>query len=284
RSYSLTFREPYLLDYPISASVSLFNQQRIFDTYRQKSQGGGLTIGKMFTEYLSGSIGYLLQKQNIYDIQPNLTPTLIQEQRGKSSTSQLSTSLTWDSRDVYIAPTRGNRQQLSFTYAGTILGGDYDFYKVVTDSSFYMPLWWETVFSIHGRFGFAHPTTVNSTLPVSERFFVGGIDTVRGFDYGYAGPKSGYDVIGGNKELIFNFEYIFPIVPEAKVRGLIFFDAGRGYDFGDPIKLDNLRTSVGAGLRLYLPVGPVRIEYGYIINRKPDDHWRPIEFTIGTQF
>jgi outer membrane protein insertion porin family len=283
-SYSLTFREPYLLDYPISLSVSLFNQQRIFDTYRQKSQGGGLTIGRTFTEYLTGSVGYLLQKQNIYDIQPDLTPTLIQEQRGKSSTSQLSTTLTWDSRDVYIAPTRGNRQQLSFTYAGTILGGDYDFYKVVTDSSFYMPLWWETVFSIHGRFGYAHPTTVNSTLPVSERFFVGGIDTVRGFDYGYAGPKSGYDVIGGNKELIFNFEYIFPIVPEAKVRGLVFFDWGKGFDFGDPIKLNELRTSVGAGLRLYLPVGPVRIEYGYIINRKPDDHWRPIEFTIGTQF
>ena len=284
RSYSLTFREPYLLDYPVSASVSLFNQQRIFDTYREKTQGGGLTFARMFTDYISGSWGYLLQKQNIYDIQAGLTPTLIQEQRGTSSTSQLSTSLTWDSRDVYIAPTRGNRQQLMFNYAGTFLGGDHDFYKILADSSFYMPLWWDTVFSVHGRLGFAHPTTVNSTLPVSERFFVGGIDTVRGFDYGYAGPRSGYDVIGGNKELIFNLEYVFPIVPAAKVRGVVFFDAGKGYDFGDPISLDTLRTSVGAGLRLYLPVGPVRIEYGYIINRKPDDHWRPIEFTIGTQF
>ena len=284
RSYSLTFRDPYVLDYPISASMSLFNQQRYFDTYREKSLGGSLIFGKNFTEYLTGTAGYLLQKQNIYDIEPGQTPTLIQEQRGVSTTSELTTTLAWDSRDIYLAPTRGNRQTLSLGYAGTFLGGDHDFYKIVADSSFYVPLWWETVFSVHGRFGYAHPTTVNSTLPVAERFFVGGIDTVRGFDYGYAGPKSGYDVIGGNKELIFNVEYTFPIVPAAKVRGLVFFDAGKGFDFGESIKLSDLRTSVGAGLRLYLPIGPVRIEYGYIVGRKPDDHARPIEFTIGTQF
>jgi outer membrane protein insertion porin family len=283
-SYSLTFRDPYILDYPVSASVSLFNQQRDFDTYKQKQTGGSLTFGKNFTEYVNGSAGYLLQKQDLYSIQPGQTPTLIQEQRGLSTTSKLSATLAWDSRDIYLAPTRGNRQALTLNYAGTFLGGDYDFYKVVADSSFYVPLWWETVFSVHGRLGYAHPTTTNSTLPVGERFFVGGIDTVRGFDYGYAGPKSGYDVIGGNKELIFNLEYIFPLVPEAKVRGVLFFDAGKGFDFGESIEFSALRTSVGVGLRLYLPIGPVRIEYGYILGRKRDDHWRPIEFTIGTQF
>jgi len=284
RSYSLTFRDPYLLDYPVSASVSIFNQQRIFDTYRLKRIGGSLTFGKSFSEYLRGDIGYLLQKEDIYDIQADQTPTLIQEQRGTTTTSEVTTTLSRDSRDVFLAPTRGNRQSLSLNYAGTFLGGDNDFYKVVADSSFYVPLWWQTVFSVHGRFGYAHQTTVNSTLPVGERFFVGGIDTVRGFDYGYAGPISGYDVIGGNKELYFNLEYIFPLVPEAKVRGVLFFDAGKGYDFGESIHLFDLRTSVGAGIRLYLPIGPVRIEYGYVLGQKPYDHLRPIEFTIGTQF
>jgi outer membrane protein insertion porin family len=284
RSYSLTFRDPYVLDYPVSASLSLFNQQRIFDTYREKQLGGSLTLGKSFTEYLSGSAGYLFQKQDLYNIQPGQTPTLIQQQRGVSTTSELNTTLAWDSRDVFLAPTRGNRQTLSVNYAGTFLGGDHDFYKVVADSSFYVPLPWEMVFSVHGRFGYAHPTTTNSTLPVGERFFVGGIDTVRGFGYGYAGPKSGFDVIGGNKELIFNLEYIFPLVPEAKVRGVLFFDAGKAFDAGESIQFSALRTSVGAGLRLFLPIGPVRIEWGYILGRKPDDHWRPIEFTIGTQF
>jgi outer membrane protein insertion porin family len=284
RSYSLTFRDPYLLDYPVSASVSIFNQQRYFDTYRLKQAGGSLTFGKSFTEYARGDVGYLLQKEDIYDIQAGQTPTLIQEQRGTSTTSKLTTTLAWDSRDVFIAPTRGSRHSLTLNYAGTFLGGDHDFYKVVADSSLYVPLWWETVFSVHGRFGYTHQTTVNSTLPVGERFFVGGIDTVRGFDYGYAGPISGYDVIGGNKELIFNFEYMFPIVPEAKVRGVLFFDAGKGFDFGESIHLTDLRTSVGAGIRLYLPVGPVRIEYGYVLGQKQYDHLRPIEFTIGTQF
>jgi outer membrane protein insertion porin family len=284
RNYSLTFRDPYLLDYPVSLSASLFNQQRIFDTYREKRRGVSLTFGKNFTEYVSGSVGYLFQEVDIFDIKPTQTPTLIQQQRGTSTTSELSTTLAWNSLDFYLAPTRGSRDSVTVNYAGTFLGGDNDFYKGVAESATYFPLWWDTVFSLHGRVGYTHQTTVNGTLPVSERFFVGGIDTVRGFDYGYAGPVSGKDVIGGNKELIFNLEYLFPLVPQAKVRGLVFFDAGKAFDFGESIQLSSLRTSIGAGLRLYLPIGPVRIEYGYILGRKPEDHWRPIEFTIGSQF
>jgi outer membrane protein insertion porin family len=283
-SYSLTFRDPYVLDYQLSAAFSIFNQQREFDTYHEQRQGGSLSFGKNFTEYVSGTVGYQLQMLDLYGFKPGQTPTLVLEQRGLSTTSELRTTLQWDSRDVYQAPSRGGRHAVFFDYAGTFLGGDNDFYKVVADSSVYFPLWWETVFSVRGRFGFAHPSTVNGTLPVGERFFVGGIDTVRGFDYGNAGPKSGNDVIGGNKELIFNLEYIFPLVPEAKVRGLVFFDAGKAFDFGESIQFSALRTSVGLGIRLYLPIGPVRIEWGYIVGRKPEDKWRPIEFTIGTQF
>jgi outer membrane protein insertion porin family len=225
-----------------------------------------------------------LQKVDLFGLEPGLTPTLVQKQRGVSTTSELRTTLAWDSRDFYLAPTRGGRHAVSVDYAGTVLGGDNDFYKIVADSAVYVPLWWETVLSVHARFGFAHPTTVSGTLPVGERFFVGGIDTVRGFDYGDAGPKSGNDVIGGNKELVFNVEYIFPLVPEAKVRGVLFFDAGKAFDSGESVQFSELRTSVGAGLRLYLPIGPVRIEWGYILSRKSEDNWRPIEFTIGTQF
>ncbi|MBI3620905.1 MAG: outer membrane protein assembly factor BamA [Nitrospirae bacterium] len=283
-SYSLTFRDPYFLDYRLSVATSIFNQKREFDTYTEQRVGGSLTFGKNFTEYLSGNVGYQLQQLDLSHLKPGQTPTLVLQQRGLSATSELRTALAWDSRDVYLAPSRGSRHALSFDYAGTFLGGDNDFYKVVADSSVYFPLWWETVFSVRGRFGFAHPLTVDGTLPVGERFFVGGIDTVRGFDYGDAGPKSGNDVIGGNKELIVNLEYVFPLVPAAKVRGVLFFDAGKGFDFGESIQFSALRTSVGAGIRLYLPIGPIRVEWGYILGRKPEDHWRPIEFTIGTQF
>jgi outer membrane protein insertion porin family len=282
-SYSLTFRDPYFLDYPVSSSVSVFNQQRDFSGYKEKRKGSDLVFGKSFTEYVSGSAGYSFQVLNIFSVSRD-APVLIKQQYGLSTTSALKFSLARDSRDVMLAPTRGSRNALSIDYAGTFLGGDNDYYKLVTDSTWYFPVWWETVVSAHGRFGYAHPTTVDGTLPVGERFFVGGIDTVRGFHFGKAGPKSGNDVIGGNKELIFNVEYLFPLVPEAKVRGVLFFDAGRGFDTGESIRFSALRTGAGVGIRLFLPIGPIRVEWGFNLSPKSGEPSNTIDFTIGSQF
>jgi outer membrane protein insertion porin family len=92
-------------------------------------------------------------------------------------------------------------------------------------------------------------------------------------------------VIGGNKQLIFNTEYAFPILTEAKLKGVIFFDAGRGYDNADRIKLSGLRYGAGFGIRLLLPIGPIRLEWGKNLNPKPGEKsgFLP-EFSIGTLF
>ena len=282
-SYSLTFRDPYFLDYPVSASLSVFNQRRDFDTYTEQRKGGGLVFGKNFTEYVSGSVGYSLQKLEIFDVAVS-APPLIQEQTGTSTTSSLRFALSRDSRDFYLAPTRGSRHSLTIDVAGTVLGGSNHFYKVTADSVVFFPVWWETVFSARARLGVASFIKSNGTLPVGERFFVGGIDSVRGFDFGEAGPTVFGEVIGGNKQLIFNLEYLFPIVPEAKIRGVLFFDAGRAFDFGESIRLSELRTSVGLGLRLYLPIGPIRIEWGYSLSPQPGEKGNAVEFTIGAPF
>ncbi|MEW6325852.1 MAG: BamA/TamA family outer membrane protein, partial [Nitrospirota bacterium] len=292
-SYSLTFREPYFLDYPVSASVSIFNQERDFDSYSEQRKGGSLVFGKTFTEYVTGSVGYSFQKLDIFDLQPDLStpdptdfiaPPLVVEQAGTSTTSSIRLTLARDSRDFFLAPTRGSRHSIAIDYAGTALGGSNHFYKAVADSVFFFPVVWGTVVSAHGRLGYAHFTKVDGTLPVGERFFVGGIDTVRGFDFGEAGPQQNGEPIGGNKELLFNLEYLFPLVPEAKIRGVLFFDAGRAFDFGESIRLTELRTSVGAGIRLYLPIGPIRIEWGFNLSPKPGEKGNAVEFTIGSPF
>jgi outer membrane protein insertion porin family len=288
-SYSLTFRDPYFLDYPVSASLSLFNQERDFNTYKEQRQGGGLVFGKDFSEYVSGSVGYSFQQLDLFGLERDATgaiiaPPLVQQQAGTSTTSALRFTLTRDSRDYFLAPTRGSRHSVSVDYAGTLLGGSNHFYKAVADSTFFFPVWWSTVVSAHGRLGYAHVIRPGDSLPVGERFFVGGIDTVRGFDFGEAGPTEGGEVVGGNKELIFNLEYLFPLVPEAKIRGVFFFDAGRAFDFGESIRLSELRTSAGAGIRIYLPIGPIRIEWGYNLSPKPGERSSAVEFTIGSPF
>lgn len=283
-SYNLTFGEPYLFDQPVSATANLFDQTRFFDIYREKRLGGNLSIGKNFTEYVNGSVSYLLQSLQIFDV-TNAAPLPILSQRGKTVTSSIGLSLTHDSRDIIFDPHEGSRLSISMEYAG--LGGDNEFIKVIGDSSKYFPLWLDTVLSLHGRVGYAEGLN-GKNLPVGERFYVGGINTVRGFAFGRAGPMENDQIIGANTEFIFNSEYIFPLLPE-RVKGVVFFDAGGGFDdelqpSPEKIMLRSLKTSVGVGLRFILPIGPIRLEWGYNLHRQPGDKPSELEVSIGTLF
>jgi outer membrane protein insertion porin family len=163
----------------------------------------------------------------------------------------------------------------------------------VADSAWYFPVIWDTVFMARARIGMVGSLN-DKPVPIGERFFVGGSNSVRGFRYGTAGPidLDTKDRVGGNKELIFNFEYKFPLVPAARLNGLFFYDIGRAFDDGTSEDLDEphkisfreLRHSYGWGFWWLSPMGPLRFEWGYIINRKPEDQARQFEFNIGTLF
>jgi outer membrane protein insertion porin family len=283
-SYSLTFREPYMLDYPVSGTVDLFNETRNFDTYREKRVGGDLSLGKNFSEYVSGSVSYLLESIRIFDVL-GAAPDQILRQRGRTISSSVGLSLARDTRDFFFDPHRGSRNSVSLEYAG--LGGDNEYIKVIGDSSKYFPLWFDNVLSLHARLGYAEGIN-GKKLPLGERFYVGGINTVRGFAFGRAGPLDNDQIIGGNTEFIFNAEYIFPLLPE-RIKGVVFFDAGRAYDdelqsSPQKITLNSLKTSVGVGLRFILPIGPIRLEWGYNLNRQPGEKPSDLEVSIGTLF
>ena len=318
-TYSLTFREPYLLDKAVSGTWDVYNTVRDFNSYKERRIGGDFVLGKSFAEYLNGSLTYKWETLHLYDMfklndlapllddngiqeidpvtgQPlfedDPVPEIIRDQQGKSVTSSIQAALAWDSRDFYFDPKEGMRTSVSVEYAGTFLGGDNDFVKTIFDTSRFFPLFWETVFSVHSRLGYTVGIQ-GGTLPVGERFYVGGINTVRGFDFGKAGPcKKGDvlvpcsqgDVVGGNKELIFNVEYLFPLVKEAKVKGLLFFDAGRGFDDSEEIRFSRLRTSIGTGLRWISPIGPLRFEWGYNLHQEDGESPSKFEFSIGTLF
>ena len=291
-TYSLTFREPYLLDRPISGTVDIFNLQRDFSTYQERRIGGDLVLGKAFTEFVSGSLRYKLETLEIFEVSDD-APGQIQDQEGKSSTSSIRTTLARDTRDFFFDPREGMRTSLSVEYAGTFLGGSNDFVKTILDMSRFFPLFWDTVFSLHGRLGYAAGIQ-NDELPIGERFFVGGINTVRGVDFGEAGPCknedekvvpcSEGDIVGGDKEFIFNAEFLFPLIQEARIKGVLFFDAGRAFDDEERIRLGQLRTSVGFGMRWISPIGPLRLEWGYLLDREPGEDSGQLEFSIGTLF
>ena len=164
---------------------------------------------------------------------------------------------------------------------------------MVGDSSKYFPLWLDTVLLLHARLGYGEGLN-GKQLPLGERFYVGGINTVRGFGFGRAGPMTNGEIVGANTEIIFNVEYIFPLLPE-RVKGVVFFDAGRGYNneiqnlpgstiSPDSITLGSLKTSVGIGLRFILPIGPIRLEWGYNLHQQPGEKPSELEVSIGTVF
>ncbi|MFH1624330.1 MAG: outer membrane protein assembly factor BamA, partial [Pseudomonadota bacterium] len=284
-SYNLGFTEPWLFDTPVSAGFDLFDIEREFIDYDKHSRGGDIRFGFPITEEYTRA--YWTYKYELVDI-TNVADTAaaaIKEQEGETLTSALIFALIRDSRDETIFPTRGSENGLTIVYAGGFLGGDNYFAKYIANSQWYFPLFWDTVFMSRGRIGFAHGNQ-GRDLPLFERFFLGGINSIRGFEAYSVGPKDPAtgDVIGGNKELLFNFEYIFPLFKEAGIKGLIFFDAGNAFDNDERYGIGQLRTSAGAGIRWYSPIGPLRLEWGYNLDPEPGEKGSNWEFAVGVMF
>jgi outer membrane protein insertion porin family len=277
--YEISFRDPWFLDMPVSLSTGVYSTNREFIEYKKKAVGFYAGLGKSFSEYWYSDISYNFERATIFDIAANVSP-IITDQQGTKTTSSITPSLTRDSRDNYLDPSRGSRNNLTFTFAG--LGGSNAFIKGAVDSAWYFPLG-ETTFMLRGRFGYAKGV-FSKQLPLYERFYVGGIYTVRGLEFGAAGPKdpSTGDPIGGNTELIFNTDYVFPILPEMKLKGVVFFDAGNSYE--DFQQFGSLRYTTGVGFRWISPVGPIRVEWGYNIKKKPEESSNKFEFAFGSFF
>jgi outer membrane protein insertion porin family len=227
----------------------------------------------------SSNATYNFEDAEIFDVTENASK-IIRDQEGKTTTSSITPSVVRDSRDNYLDPSRGSRNSLSVTYAG--LGGTSKFVKGEFDSAWYFPLGSTTVMA-RGRFG-AGEGIWGEELPLYERFYVGGIYTVRGLGYGEAGPRDEEtgDPIGGTEELIFNLEYIFPLLNELRLKGVVFFDAGNAYESFE--NFGELRYTTGAGVRWISPIGPIRIEWGYNLDKEVDESQSRFEFAFGTFF
>lgn len=278
--YELSFRDPWFQDKPISLSTGLYRTTREYSEYSKKAFGFYVGFGKDLSEYWRGDISYNFERATIYDIKAGAS-AIVFDQKGTRSTSAITPSIVRDSRDNYLDPSRGSRNALSVTFAG--LGGDNDFIKASADSAWYFPVRGESSVMFRGRVGYAKGI-FNKTLPLYERFYVGGISTLRGIGFGIAGPKDPAtgEAIGGTTELLFNAEYIFPILTDMKLKGVVFFDAGNSYE--DFHEFGKLRYTSGAGVRWISPIGPIRIEWGYNIKQKPGESASKVEFAFGSFF
>jgi len=281
--YNLSFTEPWLFDTRVSAGGDLYRTRREYSDYTIGKNGGGVRLGFPLWEKIRGYTSYKYEQVEVSDVQPTAS-LLIQEQVGISTTSSIAGALRRDTRDHYFDPTRGSDNTVSTEYAGGILGGSNYFSKYIGNSVWFFTPFWKMTFMGRGRIGYIQGNEGHA-IPLYERFRLGGINSLRGFKAFTVGPKApNGEVIGGDKELLFNFELTIPLIPAIKLKGLIFFDAGNAFDIGEPYRLDQLRTSIGAGLRWISPIGPLRLEWGYNLSPQEGEQRQGWEFTIGTFF
>ncbi len=279
----ITFRNPYLNDSLTSMQIDVYRSMTNYITYFEKKAGASLTFGRWLSEYVTGSVSFVAEQLDFSD--PTVdAPELVLAQLGTQSTTGFRTTLARDTRDYFLDPRSGLRTSVGFDFGTPYLGGTNNFYKYYLDAIKYTPLPFDTRFSIHARYGSAEGLR-GKPIPLTERFFVGGINTMRGFVFGRAGPVTASgSLLGAAKELIFNNDFIFTISSEAKLNGVIFFDWGNGFNDNEPVSFSDLRKSAGFEGRWISPFGPLRAAYGINLDPRPGERKGVFEFTIGSLF
>ncbi len=287
-SFNIGFTEPWLFNTKTSGTVSLFNTIHSMDAYTERRTGGSLGLGRRLTRRLSVYNSYLYERVKLYDIglayQDPLSPTYIPVSTNR--TSSMTPRVVYDNRDNVFDAKRGWRHSLSCEVAGGLLGADNNFIKLQEDTSKFLPLFWKFVIGEHVRLGFARGYRARghfTDVPIYERFYCGGADTVRGYDERTIGPSRG--VAGGKVLYVLNSELKYPIA--GPLRGVFFYDVGGLWSDLKYVQND-LEYGYGLGVRLTIPgtVMSIRVDYGWPLNSTlPDaDKRGKLHFNLGDIF
>lgn len=281
--YSINFFDPYFRDTRYSLGWSLYNYETEYEDFTKDSVGGSLKLGYVFTPEFSAYLGYRYDDSKLKDVLNNAS-VIIQESRKIHVTSALELGAVYDSRNRFFMPTKGWYHELGLSYAGGFLGGDAEFVKFTGEHQVYFPLGKLTA---HLLFGYGYLTEGSGKrVPVYERFFLGGISSVRGYKFGDISPidENTKERIGGTRMFYTQTEAIFPLIKTINLNGVVFFDMGNVWSQKYEFSTSDIRKSVGVGIRWLSPLGPLRIEWGYNINKKPGEDSSNLNFQIGGGF
>lgn len=280
----LSFTNPRVYDSNLAAGMDVYQVYRAYDDFKKTTTGAKVRFAYPLGEYTVLSWDYRLDHYHIYHTNWDAS-SVIQQSAGWHWASSVFVQVDRDTVDSASKPTKGTKNTLSLEYAGGVVGGDDAFIKPLFTSNYFQPLPLDMVFHWRGQAGVLFPNA-GGKIPVYERFYLGGINNVRGYELDKISPRDPWtrERIGGKAEFFTNFETIFPIAKSVGLLGVVFFDAGNSWmDYSD-VSLD-LYKSVGAGVRWYSPLGLIRVEYGYGLDAEKH-HLQPsqVGFTMGQTF
>ena len=302
QTFSLGLTDPYFLDTKWTLGADIYRTQRDYLDYKRRVTGGDIKAGYPINDDISTFFMYKYEIKDLYDPESAYSQLNRDDSTnyplGQSTTSSILASISHNNTDYRIDPSTGFINNLSVEYAG--LGGTNRFAKYTTDHTWFYPLYKKN-FVFSTKFAIGYIQNVGKIIPIDDKFYLGGIYSLRGYksrtvcpvktklvlDPASEGSSSSTQQVylGADKEMFGNIEFTFPILKENGVKGVVFFDYGNATNsFGD--LFSSMLMSYGAGVRWASPLGPLRLEYGIPLNPRDgiDTKSGRFEFSIGSLF
>lgn len=278
----------YKTDYVIPYFLNTRTEQRNTVSWRSENREGhdfertlaSFGVGRDLTYNIKGSLAFEIKRTLTFNVDPEIASITPSHSDGRSLVSALNRDKTNDP----FFPTHGTRTNLRLQRSGGFLGGNIHFNKGSMEVAAYESLWGPLVSAIAVRFGVVQEFPPSPDVPIYERFFMGGANSVRGYHERGVGPTDRHgNPLGGEWKFGSTFELRFPLF--WRLNGALFIDGGQVGPTPQTVDPNKWKFGGGGGIRLKTPVGPIRLDYGYKLNREPGDTqpWR-IHFSLGESF
>ncbi|MCP4627178.1 MAG: outer membrane protein assembly factor BamA [bacterium] len=302
QSLVASLSDPWFLNTDIKADLPLYYGRRQEPSFTRKDLGGSLLFTKELTRRLTATGGYTFRATDVSDIDPEIEDV---DATTNYDYASLKAQAAYDSRNDLFFPTRGYRSFLSAEHADSFLGGEITLTRLTAGVRYFIPLSQSTILGMRYRTGLIVPGVDDFNLPIAERFFNGGENTVRSFKQSELGPKDeNGKPVGGLAYNVINIELRQRLI--GNLTGSLFFDYGNvspnrtreeqgepSYESRSDIMSDtfsqyfkDFRPGVGFGLQYQLPVGPARVDLAFNPdrNRKRGEDFFVFHFTVGMAF
>lgn len=277
--YLVNWTDPYFLDTDYSLGLSGFYFQRFYREWDEERAGGRVNVGRQLTDKLS--ISGILRAENVEIRNPNVpTPQALADVVGNNTLLTAGGALTWDNRDSALLPSEGQFAELTYTQGIK----DFVYPRIDLEATQYFTVFsrpdgtGKHILSVGGQAGWTGDDT-----PLFERYFAGGFQSLRGFEFRGVGPREFGVNVGGNFLLAGSVQYMFPLLANDALHGVVFSDFGT---VTPDVSLDDFRASVGTGLRIAIPAfgpAPLAFDFAFPLAKADGDETQVFSFYVGVQ-
>ncbi len=287
RNYNIEFVEPYLFGKPIAWTSDLYNTKRFKENtdFDETRTGVGTTFTKRFRDVFRYGTGYILENVKINDFSDDAPDSVTRFSGNNVISKWRALILGYDSRDSVFNPTKGTQIGFNADLVGGFIGGEHDYYILQINAAKYWTLFKKHLLEARIQLGTAKEYAGSDEVPIFDRFYAGGLGSVRGFQYRRVGPKEAGDAIGGQSITLGSVEYTIPIPHLDAFKSSFFIDAANVDPDSYRVGFGDFSISAGPGLKIKTPLGPVAFYYGYpIANRDTKNRNGRFEFSLSRGF